>query len=1068
MNHTQAKAMRVLKIMQNLKSEGVDTVVLKGFDSDVLKELQKSNPPFCLFEEDSYLDFRWYRESVKPENLINLMNSLQGKKVAMTNWFYAVIYNLARILRRVLGKKIVAIYCNVEPNDHLYLPSSETVLDDDEREIFYCNKDRITFLNDPSDSLEVFRLYDPPRITDVLNFDTLISTVSGKNVKVIDNNSKFEALLKSKGLKVVAGFSNDIDYIITSHNDSEYEFKLAEIANLLECSGKKVSILRFSGYYSQSDKTSGIDLHEYLRNNFLYENFIQYPVYTAEGSKTSISQEVLIRYLIDQHFEEKPKDLFFIASTGSGKSLIYQLVSSVLKDLDNSLTIVISPLKALMEDQVFGMRKYRGFRAEYVNSSLTYEERTTILQKVKDGEIDILYLSPETFIQHRIENLIGSRKIGLFAVDEAHLVNTWGRTFRVDYGYIGDQLRVLRKKEQFPILATTATAIFGGPLDTVTEIAGSLAMKNPWVVLTDVKRHNIVIKIEHLQAAGEKMNRLDKIEDTVQKVKELAERNVKTIVYCPFVNQAEDIKIRLEAFDSIKDKVGIYTGRTDDDDRKRNYHLFNSGDYRVIVATKAFGMGIDIDDIETVYHHCVPNILMDYIQEIGRAGRNNEQAHAVTRYLGSDPGNGYLLSSLSIPQQWKLNHIINHIANQVREASDRNNRSNKVDVTVSLDDIKYLLFTGNKWDEDQLRNKARVALYLIQKDLETKKNRPIIYRKGENYQYIYFTAAEEIAKDLMEKFPEIREYDKPYTRKSMYTNQEIRSEGSVYVVDVRNLWEKYFREMNIAKLVWMIVNRPQEIFGAEIHPKIKAEVSLMKPLNAIKTAYDNLLLLLDQLASKTPRQTSQEDFEANIAKILKNFPNLARREEMRAIILNYFSEQLMKGAPSTPGYYFWKQGDAFNRRLVRKDKFVVMQSKRTWELAFSSVFHNGLDNHLILYFNAGNDEDTRVKKNLLNVLDIMNLVSTHFSGGDSTIMQIACLDKTALLRMASNYSCNLTKRIKKRIDLELRIAKAFYGAQIDNDERWDFIEQYLCGQLDLSTLDSVRDPALPKTDGLES
>ncbi len=76
-------------------------------------------------------------------------------------------------------------------------------------------------------------MYDPPKITDVLNFDTLISTVSGKNVKVIDNNSKFEALLKSKGPKVVAGFSNDIDYIITSRNDSEYEFKLAEIANLL-------------------------------------------------------------------------------------------------------------------------------------------------------------------------------------------------------------------------------------------------------------------------------------------------------------------------------------------------------------------------------------------------------------------------------------------------------------------------------------------------------------------------------------------------------------------------------------------------------------------------------------------------------------------------------------------------------------------------------------------------------------------------------------------------------------------------------------------------------------------
>lgn len=1062
MNHTQAKALRILEIMKDLESKGVDTIILKGLDCDVLKELLKNSPPFHIFEEDACLGFKWYRDVIRPENLMETMESLQGRKVAMTSWFYAVIDNFAKILKRVLGKRVVAINCNVEPVDHIYLPASESILDEYEREIFDINKGRITFVKDPSDSLEMVQMYDPPKITEMLNFETLLSTVSGKKIKVIDKSAEFETLLKSKGLRIVPGFSNDIDYIVTSQKERENEYKLAEIAYLLGCSGKKVEILRFAGYYSQSESTSKVDLTDYLRKSFLYETFIEYPVYTSEGSKTSISQEVLVRFLIDQHFEEKPKDLFFIASTGSGKSLIYQLVSAVLKDLDNSLTIVISPLKALMEDQVFGMRKFRGFNAEYINSSLTYEERTTILEKVKSGEVDILYLSPETFIQHRLEHLIGSRKIGLFVVDEAHLVNTWGRTFRVDYGYIGDQLKLLRKDTPFPVLATTATAIYGGPLDTVSEIVESLSMKNPWVVLTDVRCHNIDIQIEYLETDGKRISRLAKIEDSVQHIKELAEKNVKTIVYCPFVKQAEDIKIHLEAFSTIKDKVALYTGRTDDEDRKRSYHLFKNGDYSVIVATKAFGMGINIEDIEVVYHHCVPNILMDYIQEIGRGGRNNKPAYATTHYAKSDPNNGYLLSSFSIPQQWKLNHIINHIAYQVRAATDRSTKSKKVDITVSLDDIKYILFTGDDWDEDQLRNKARVALYLIQKDLEAKNGRPIIYRKSENYQYIYFTAKDDVAEELMERFPEIRKYDEPYTRKSMYRDQEIRSEGSVYVVDVRNLWEKYFREQNISRLVWLIVNKPLEVFGKEIHPKVKAEVTLKKPLNAIRSGFENLLRILDQIADSTPRQVSVEVFENAISNALKSFPNLTEKEEMRTIVLNYFTEQLIRGGQPNPGHYFWKQGDVFNRRFVAKDDYIRKSSKRTWELAFESVVQGIQDNQVTLYFNAGDDQDTRVKRNLLNVMDILNLMTTHFSGGDSTIIQIACLDRAALLRQSGEYSCELTKRIKKRLNLELKIARAFYETPMDSDERWDFIEQYLCGLLDLSNLTSTSDETVPQ------
>jgi len=183
---------------------------------------------------------------------------------------------------------------------------------------------------------------------------------------------------------------------------------------------------------------------------------------------------------------------------------------------------------------------------------------------------------------------------------------------------------------------------------------------------------------------------------------------------------------------------------------------------------------------------------------------------------------------------------------------------------------------------------------------------------------------------------------------------------------------------------------------------------------------------------------------------------------MRTIVLNYFTEQLIRGGQPNPGHYFWKQGDVFNRRFVAKDDYIRKSSKRTWELAFESVVQGIQDNQVTLYFNAGDDQDTRVKRNLLNVLDILNLMTTHFSGGDSTIIQIACLDRAALLRQSGEYSCELTKRIKKRLNLELKIARAFYETPMDSDERWDFIEQYLCGLLDLSNLTSTSDETVPQ------
>jgi len=312
------------------------------------------------------------------------------------------------------------------------------------------------------------------------------------------------------------------------------------------------------------------------------------------------------------------RDSLIVMPTGGGKSLCYQLPGLASEDL----TIVVSPLIALMNDQWQRLTR-AGHPVAMVTSAMEWEDVRRALAQVRGGAARIVYCSPERFASDVFLEAIGQRRIDLLAVDEAHCVSEWGHDFRPDY------LRLPQIAERLgrpTVMACTATAT-----ETVArEIATRFGMRDPLQVRSGFDRPNLSFDVVRLEGTGSKARRLALLEAG------LADPGSRpAIVYCGTRKDTDELA-------GLLGEAGLravpYHAGMESEDRTVAQRRFMEGEVEVVVATNAFGMGVDKADVRSVWHVAIPTSLEAYYQEAGRAGRDGRPARAVLLAMRADLG----------------------------------------------------------------------------------------------------------------------------------------------------------------------------------------------------------------------------------------------------------------------------------------------------------------------------------------------------------------------------------------------------------------------------------------------
>lgn len=307
------------------------------------------------------------------------------------------------------------------------------------------------------------------------------------------------------------------------------------------------------------------------------------------------------------------RDVLGIMPTGTGKSVCYQVPAIV----SEGLTLVISPLIALMYDQVMAL-KDKGVRAAYLNSTLNQRQQEIVLERASQGAYQLMYVTPERLETRAFRKFATSVRIPLIAVDEAHCIVRWGGDFRQAYAHIDDFVKNLPRRPVIAAFTATATD------DVRDEIVRALDLRDPVKVISGFDRPNLRLEIQRANANQKNGKVLRYVR---------SHKRDCGIIYCTTRKAVESLARKLEG-EGLS--VGYYHGGMDADERDESQAAFIEGRKRIMVATNAFGMGVDKPDVRYVICYSMPASIEDYYQQIGRAGRDGQPAYCLMMYDDKD------------------------------------------------------------------------------------------------------------------------------------------------------------------------------------------------------------------------------------------------------------------------------------------------------------------------------------------------------------------------------------------------------------------------------------------------
>ncbi len=771
------------------------------------------------------------------------------------------------------------------------------------------------------------------------------------------------------------------------------------------------------------------DLKKYWGKNAGFRNISIYknPQFSAETIQ--LSQGKIVELIIEEYKNARKdneyRDILLTAPTGAGKSLLFQLPAFKISSLGD-VTIVVSPLIALMQDQVNAIRRDRNFdKVAYLNSTLSLVERERVIEDCKTNAIDVLYMSPELLLSYDISFFIGDRKLGLLVIDEAHLITTWGRDFRVDYWFLGNHVRKMRvhNGHSFPMVAVTATAIYGGSNDMVFDTETSLVMKRPHYFIGSIKRENIEFLITNYTKFEQSYNNL-KLKQTVDFIQNIITKTkFKTLVYAPYTSHVN--KIQQELLSRDVSASTIYYGELDKNHKDLAFHQFHNGEKQVMISTKAFGMGIDIPDIQVVYHHAPSGLLPDYVQEVGRLARiPSLSGYAALNYSEQDKLYTNALHGMSALKPMQLLEILKKISAVYKKEKRQN-------LLISVEDFAHI-FDEN----DNLDQKVLTALMMIEQDYIAKfRFNVLIARPKKLFVKTFAKVNDEECTYLFKAYGEAIQV-LPY-------EPLVKKGYKVLSINLDEIWSKHFYNDSFPKLKYNYYNgKLFEKIAPTLIPQIKINYTINVNKGDLLKKMSHQFDVLKDVFSRLEGKYFSSDELTKLLEITYNDVNFAIK--VSGFLLSNYAGRILHGNKIEENAFI-------GRRLNGRDySYRILSSLYNKE--FSSILSkmaSAIDenNSETIRFVTNKDSVSLVYTRIGYFIELFELGTFEIKGGDNPMIFLRINDPKRIEKDSNSfYSNQILKKTLERHYLSNKIFDHFFIRYFTNKERWDFIEDFFLGK----------------------
>jgi len=846
---------------------------------------------------------------------------------------------------------------------------------------------------------------------------------------------------------------NNVKNICFDFNTKVVPYYTKHFMSSLSHMSFEVSITKGSIQMDKDEEDGYLTILKRINPTFLFRDILIYKNPAVSNEVMKLSQSKIIHDIYDNILKAKKgvmyKDIFVTASTGSGKSVMFQIPAIKAAEELDLVTLVVTPLIGLMQDQVENIKRMTD-KAVTINSEYTPHEKDEIKQKIAEGEASILYLSPETLLSNTdISNLIGERNIGLIVIDEAHTVATWGKSFRPDYWFLGEFLKTLRKYQEHPFVITTftATATYGGEEDMIYDIMNSLYMtvKRPYI--GKVIREDISFDISNEEVNKDYYAEKERIVKT--NLVKLLDGNNKSLIYFPFKRLLHDMERELNK--SHSEVIGSYFGGQDKKIKQEVLEGFRHGKKEMVLATKAFGMGIDIDDIEYVYHYAPTGNLADYIQEIGRVARKSDlNGVAVTNYYKNDFRYIKQLHGMSRIKDFEIIGVVKKLLKIYYKA-------NKKNLLVAPEEFSHVF---DVFSDEEIDGRLKTVLLILKRDFEqdpATNDYTIIFKPRSMFTKGLFLVKEE-HEDFLKNIGWMKYMKRINSKEDLYKDDGSVTTtymGDIFELDFKELWMENYRKLSFGHFKSKFFKNEfddvniEDIFIGKIMLTITAKKgdTLSVGLEKYNQFMESLEEVIDNFKSLNKHFTLN-DFAEELKKQERDIIKTKKQAELIShSVLNMINN--IEFRSSLTSQRFIRYNKATDKYEVKNNQY-KQKLKRISASFYRTIKDSLHQEEKVVLVNSSSKNKIKRDPTLISaqILELIDVCEYDIKAGNNPEFFVRINSELPLKNIAENsyYKSETLKQVNHRHHSSIEIMQYFFTQLKTDEERWKMIEQYFLGE----------------------